>query len=165
MYKKWSLSFDLNKIVSSFYYKTTLHYRETKTITSLQILLVSILFYKTRKRVDSKNKTRQEVSAKIHDNGKSTLLMFLIWIWITSSSVLSITTDIFHWQSPSSDEQFIPEPSVHHLSGPSRCGRPWGRRSPEKEPEQLLSLNIQKDLQTKCQFIYSLLLAEEVQLA
>lgn len=97
MYKKWSLSFDLNKIVSSFYYKTTLHYRETKIITFLQILLVSILFYKTRKRVDPKNKTRQEVSAKIHDNGKSTLLMFLIWIWITSSSVLLITTDIFHW--------------------------------------------------------------------
>lgn len=142
MYKKWSLSFDLNKIVSSFYYKTTLHYRETKIITSLQILLVSILFYKTRKRVDPKNKTRQEVFAKIHDNGKSTLLMFLIWIWITSSSVLSITTDIFHWQSPSSDEQFIPEPSVHRLSGPSRCGRPWGRRSPEKEPEQFLTLNI-----------------------
>lgn len=64
MYKKWSLSFDLNKIVSSFYYKTTLHYRETKIITFLQILLVSILFYKTRKRVDPKTKTRQEVSQR-----------------------------------------------------------------------------------------------------
>lgn len=140
MYKKWSSSFDFKKIVSPFNYKRTLHYRETKIITSLQILLVPILFYETTKRVDPKNKTRQEVFAKIDDNGKSTLLMFLIWIWITSTSVLSITTDGFHWQCSSCDEQFIPEPSVHRLSGPSRCGRPWERRSPGTEGKQFLTL-------------------------